>query len=72
MLLTEVQKLNYDPEQAPKIAEALDITDGDPLKDFDLSGFMDHFRLDPIVKFALATSCKTVSKPDIRAKGLST
>lgn len=70
MLLTEVQKMNVDAEQAQKIAEALDTTDGDLLKDFDLSGFMDHFRLNPIVKVALATACKTVSKPDIRAKGM--
>jgi len=69
MLLTEVQKMNVDADQAQKIAESLDTTDGDPLKDFDLSGFMDHFRLNPIVKVALATSCKTVSKPDIKAKG---
>jgi len=70
LLLNEVQKLNVDPDQATKIAESLDTTDGDPLRDFDLSGFMDHFRLNPIAKAALAVSCKkSVSKPDIKAKG---
>jgi len=69
LLLNEVQKLNVDIDQATKIAESLDTTDGDPLKDFDLSGFMEHFRLNPIAKIALAVSCRSVSKPDIRAKG---
>ena len=69
LLLNEVQKLNVDSDQATKIAESLDTTDGDALRDFDLSGFMDHFRLNPITKTALAVSCKSVSKPDIKAKG---
>lgn len=69
LLLNEMQKLTVDPQQANKIAESLDTTDGDLFRDFDLSTFMDHFRLDPIAKTTLALACKTTSKPDLRSKG---
>lgn len=65
-----MQKLTVDPDQAPKIAESLDTTEGDLFKDFNLSVFMDHFRLSPIARTALAVSCKVVTKPDLRAKGM--
>lgn len=69
LLVNEMQKLTIDPDQAAKIAESLDTTDGDLFKDFDLFTFMDHFRLDPIAKMALALACSTASKPDLRTKG---
>ena len=71
LLSNEVQKMNGDVDQAQKIADSLDVNDGDPLKDFDLATFMDHFRLDPIVKMTLALCCKTLAKPDLKVKGKS-
>jgi CCR4-NOT transcription complex subunit 1 len=66
-----MQKLTRMPSQAAKIADALDTnTDGDLFKDFDLSTFMDHFRLDPTAKVTLALACKLVSKQDIKTKGI--
>jgi hypothetical protein len=72
LLANEMQKLTRLPSQAAKIADALDTnTDGDLFKDFDLSTFMDHFRLDPTAKVTLALACKVVSKQDIKTKGTS-
>ncbi|KAH0253727.1 Not1-domain-containing protein, partial [Aureobasidium melanogenum] len=69
LLVSEMQKLTRMPSQAAKIADALDTnTDGDLFKDFDLSTFMDHFRLDPTAKVTLALACKLVSKQDIKTK----
>lgn len=69
LLVAEMQKLTRNPQQAYKIAEALDTNDGDIFRDFDLSTFMDHFRLDPVAKITLALACRTVNKQDVRTKG---
>lgn len=69
LLVNEMQKLTVDPDQAPKVAESLDTTDGDLFRDFDLSAFMDHFKVNTIGKTALALSCKTVSRQDLKTKG---
>ena len=69
ILAAEMQKVTQDPEQADKIAESLDASDPDLFKDFDLSTFMDHFKLDPMAKTTLALACKGASKPDLRSKG---
>ncbi|KAF4550963.1 Not1-like protein [Elsinoe fawcettii] len=68
LFVQEMQKLATDPEQAGKIAEALDTTDGDLMKDFDLNGFMEHFRLSPVWRVSLALACKFVSRQDLKAK----
>lgn len=68
LLVNEMQKLTRNPQQAYKIADALDTSEGDVFRDFDLSTFMDHFRLDPVAKTTLALACRTVSKQDIRTK----
>lgn len=70
LLLGEMQKLTRSPQQAYKIAAALDTTDGDIYRDFDLSTFMDHFRLDAVAKTTLALACRSVSKQDVRTKGV--
>lgn len=70
LLVSEMQKVTRNPQQAYKIAEALDTSDGDLFRDFDLSTFMDHFRLDPVAKTYLALACRSVSKQDIKTKGL--
>jgi len=70
LLLGEMHKLTRSPQQAYKIAAALDTTDGEIYRDFDLSTFMDHFRLDAVAKTTLALACRSVSKQDVRTKGV--
>lgn len=69
LLVQEMQKVSSDIEQSQKIAETVDTSEGDIFRDFDLSTFLDHFRLDPIVKVALALAFKMTNKSDLRAKG---
>lgn len=69
LLVGEMQKLRHDPQQAEKIAESIDTTEGDLFRDFDLSGFLDHFKLDAISRFSLSLALKDASKPDLRSKG---
>lgn len=66
ILVTEVQKLRKEPEQADKIAEAISSNEGDLFRDFDLATFVAHFKLDPIAKTMLALACR---KTDLRSKG---
>nr|POF13281.1 general negative regulator of transcription subunit 1 [Quercus suber] len=68
MLVQEMQKVSSDPLQAVQIAEALNTSDGEIFRDFDLESFTDHFRLDPISRVALASACRLVSKQDIITK----
>jgi CCR4-NOT transcription complex subunit 1 len=69
LLLKHVQKIRQDPQEADNIAESIDSTEGDLFKNFDLSKFMDHFKLDPVAKSMLALALKNASKPDLRTKG---
>jgi CCR4-NOT transcription complex subunit 1 len=68
-LLDEIRRCNSDPEYAYKIAEALDTTEGDLFRDFDLSTFLNHFDLNPLSKTSLALAFKNASKVDLRTKG---
>jgi CCR4-NOT transcription complex subunit 1 len=68
-LVSEIQKIRQDPEQAKKIADALDTSEGEPFRDFDVSTFMERFKLDPVSKSMLALALKTTSKPDLKTKG---
>jgi CCR4-NOT transcription complex subunit 1 len=70
LLVQELQKVSMDMDQSQKIAETVDTSEGDIFRDFDLSTFLDHFRLDPVVKVALALAFKLTSKSDLRAKGI--
>lgn len=70
LLVQELQKVSSDMEQSSKIAETVDTSEGDIFRDFDLSTFLDHFRLDPLVKVAIALAFKLTSKSDLRAKGM--
>jgi CCR4-NOT transcription complex subunit 1 len=72
MLVDEVAKVSRDPKQAENIAQALDTSESDLFRDFDLSTFIDHFRLNPIAKVALVLPIRTSSKPDLRSKGIAT
>ena len=72
LLVQEMLKITQDPEQAQKISETIDASEGDNFRDFDLSTFMDHFKLDPLAKTLLALAFKQGSKADLRTKGAST
>ncbi|KAI9825613.1 MAG: hypothetical protein M1832_000957 [Thelocarpon impressellum] len=71
LLAIEVRKVSQDPEQARKIADAIAVPDGDLFRDFDLSTFMEHFKLDPLEKTILALGFKTTTRSDLRTKGKS-
>jgi CCR4-NOT transcription complex subunit 1 len=68
-LVDEMQKLRTHVEQAGKIAESIDSTEGDLYRDFDLLTFMTHFQLDPIAKTLLALACRSATKADLQTKG---
>jgi CCR4-NOT transcription complex subunit 1 len=69
ILVTEMQKLRKDPEQADKIAESISSSEGDLFRDFDLSTFISHFNVDTLAKTMLALACR---KTDLRQKGMHT
>jgi hypothetical protein len=69
LLSKYVQKIKLDPQEADNVADSIDTTEGDLFKNFDVSKFMDHFKLDPVAKSMLALSLKNSSKPDLRTKG---
>jgi len=69
LLVAEVQKVTQDPTRAALIAESVDLGDGDIFRDFDLSTFMEHFKMNPFVKVALASAFKKTTKSDLRMKG---
>lgn len=71
LLVQEMQQVTQDMDQAQKIAETVDMSEGDIFRDFDLSTFLDHFKLDPLAKVALALAFKMATKSDLRAKGKS-
>jgi CCR4-NOT transcription complex subunit 1 len=71
LLVKYVQKIRTDVDEADHVAQSIDTTEGDLFKSFDVSKFMDHFKLDPIAKTMLALSLKVASKSDLRTKGLS-
>ncbi len=69
LLVREVQKVAQDFDQAHKIAETIDTSEGDIFRDFDMSTFMDHFRMEPLPKTVLALAFKNASRSDLRTKG---
>ena len=71
LLADEMAKISRDPQQAERIAQSLDTNESELFRDFDLSTFIDHFRLNSIAKVALVLPIRTVSKPDLRSKGMN-
>jgi hypothetical protein len=69
VLSNEVEAIRTKPDQAKKIADVIDINDGEPFRDFDLSTFMERFRLDPVAKCMLALALRNASKSDLKTKG---
>ncbi|OAL00516.1 Not1-domain-containing protein [Phaeosphaeriaceae sp. SRC1lsM3a] len=65
MLVTEMHKLRKEPEQADKIAESISSSEGDLFRDFDLSTFIAHFKLDTLAKVMLTLGCR---RTDLRQK----
>ena len=64
-----VQKIRLDSKEADNIAESIDTTESELFKNFDVSKFMEHFKLDPVAKCMLALSLKNATKSDLRTKG---
>lgn len=69
ILVTEMQKLRTDPDQAVKIAESLNSPEGDLFRDFDLATFISHFQLDVFSQAMLAAACKLGNNAELRARG---
>ena len=69
LLVQEMAKVTQDSEQALKIAEIIDTSEGDIFRDFDLQTFMDHFKLNALAKTLLASAFTHVSKVDLKTKG---
>jgi CCR4-NOT transcription complex subunit 1 len=69
ILVSEVQKVSHDVEQAGKIAESIETANEEIFRDFDLSTFMEHFKLDALEKTILALAFKTGSRSDLKTKG---
>ncbi|CAK7224233.1 CCR4-NOT core subunit cdc39 [Sporothrix curviconia] len=68
VLLSEMQKISHDPEQARRIAESIELGTEDIFRDFDLSTFMEHFKLDALEKTILALAFKLGSRSDLKTK----
>lgn len=69
LLIQEVEKASQDTEQAKKIADIVDASEGDIFRDFDLATFLNHFKLDPVPKTILAGAFTQVARADLRSKG---
>lgn len=69
VLSNEVESIRTKPDAAKKIADVIDINEGEPFRDFDLSTFMERFKLDPVAKCMLALALKNASKSDLKTKG---
>src|ERR1700712_2683140 len=66
----EMSKISHDLSQATKIAESIETGTEDIFRDFDLSTFMEHFKLDALEKTILALAFKTGSRSDLKTKGI--
>jgi len=68
LLVNEMAKIAHEPDQAAKIAEAIENGSEDIFRDFDLSTFMEHFKLDALEKTILALAFKSGSRSDLKTK----
>ncbi|KAL3420789.1 CCR4-NOT transcription complex subunit [Phlyctema vagabunda] len=68
ILVSEIAKISHDVDQAGKIAESIETANEDLFRDFDLSTFMEHFKLDALEKTILALAFKTGSRSDLKTK----
>lgn len=72
ILVKEVHEISHNEDQAGKIAESILGSNEDLFRDFDLSTFMEHFKLDALEKTILALAFKAASKSDLNTKGMCT
>lgn len=72
ILVAEMRKMAHEPDQARKIAESVESGTEDIFRDFDLSTFMDNFKLDALEKTLLALAFKTGPRSDLKTKGMNT
>ncbi|KAF6795366.1 CCR4-NOT transcription complex subunit [Colletotrichum sojae] len=68
LLTNEIKKISHDVNQANKIAEAIETGTEDIFRDFDMSTFMEAFKLDALEKTILALAFKMGSRPDLKTK----
>ncbi|KAK2001242.1 CCR4-Not complex component [Colletotrichum falcatum] len=68
LLVTEVQKISHDINQATKIAESIETGTEDIFREFDMSTFMEAFKLDALEKTILALAFKMGSRSDLKTK----
>ncbi|KAI1387901.1 Not1-domain-containing protein [Hypoxylon trugodes] len=68
LLVGEMAKISHDLEQASRIAESIEMANEDIFRDFDLSTFMEHFKLDALEKTILALAFKFGSRQDLKTK----
>lgn len=69
LLADEIRKVTMDTTQAAKIVEAVDSGDSEVFRNFDLSTFLEHFKINALGKIVLASAFKRSSKLDLRTKG---
>ncbi|KAF4504662.1 hypothetical protein G6O67_008087 [Ophiocordyceps sinensis] len=68
ILVAEMRKIAHHVDQASKIAESVESGTEDIFRDFDLSTFMEHFKLDALEKTLLALAFKNGSRSDLKTK----
>ncbi|KAI6083663.1 Not1-domain-containing protein [Hypoxylon rubiginosum] len=68
ILVGEMGKISHDLDQASRIAESIETANEDIFRDFDLSTFMEHFKLDALEKTILALAFKFGSRQDLKTK----
>ena len=69
ILVAEMNKISQDVDQARKIAESIETANEELFRDFDLSNFMEHFKLDVMQKTILALAFKLGARSDLKTKG---
>ena len=70
LLVAEMRKISHDSDQARRIAESIETGTEDIFRDFDLSSFMEHFKLDALEKTILALAFKLGTRSDLKTKGM--
>lgn len=70
ILAGEMDKISHDLDQAGKIAESIETGTDNVFRNFDLSTFMEHFKLDALEKTILALAFKFGSDPNLKTKGM--
>ncbi|TDZ25102.1 General negative regulator of transcription subunit 1 [Colletotrichum orbiculare MAFF 240422] len=68
LLITELKKLSSDIHQGNKIAESIETGSDEIFRDFDMSTFMEAFKLDALEKTILALAFKMGSRADLKTK----